>query len=301
MTLPPTITSRVKDRLYRRQPVFSFEFFPPKTRKGEKALFKVLEGLAPMNPAFVSVTYGAGGSTRDKTEKIVCSMQRDYGLTTMAHLTCIGHTHDEIRHLLDDYAEAGIRDLLALRGDPPKEEADWATVSNGPQHAIDLIHLVNEVGDFTLAVAGFPEKHPESETLDCDLEYLQAKVNAGAELVITQLFFDNDTYFDYVRRARKVGVTVPIIPGIMPIVLPGQIERFVQLSGCRIPTQLKRHIDACGDDAARVSEIGLAYCASQCVDLLRRGAPGVHFYTLNKSRATQTIFAALQSMGFWEV
>lgn len=298
--MTPTFTSRVKDRLYRRQPVFSFEFFPPKTGKGEEALFRAVERLVPMNPAFVSVTYGAGGSTREKTKKIVCSIQRDFGLTTMAHLTCIGHTADEIRTLLADYSEVGIRDILALRGDPPRGDKEWDLIMDGPQHAIDLIRLTHEAGDFNVAVAGFPEKHPEAETLDTDLGFLKAKVDAGAELVITQLFFENETYFDYVRRARKIGVTVPIIPGIMPIVKPGQVERFVELSGCVIPPKLKAHIDACGDDEARVAEVGLAYCAAQCVDLLRRGAPGIHFYTLNQSRAARTIFAALQSMGFWE-
>ncbi|MBN2712966.1 MAG: methylenetetrahydrofolate reductase [NAD(P)H] [Planctomycetes bacterium] len=295
------ITSKIKERLYRRQHIFSFEFFPPKTDKGLESLRKALAELAELSPDFVSVTYGAGGSTRERTKDLVCSIQKDFGLTTMAHLTCIGHSNEEIRALLADFASAGIRDILALRGDPPRGSSGWDLVMGGPEHAIDLVRMAKSMGVFNIACAGFPEVHPEAKDMDEDVHYLKEKTDAGAELVITQLFFDNEAYFDYLRKSRKAGIDIPIIPGVMPITKFEQIERFVELSGCYIPQVLKEHLEKHKDDAVRVEEIGLAYCAAQCVDLLRRGAPGIHFYTLNQSRACQTIFSALQAMGFWNV
>lgn len=294
------ISHRIMERLYRREPVFSFEFFPPKTEKGEQGLFEAIALLAPLKPDYVSVTYGAGGSTREKTHRWVCSIQKEYGINTMAHLTCIGHTHEEIRNLLIQYAASGITNILALRGDPPKGDAQWSTVAGGPEHAVELVRMARAAGVFSVGVAGFPEKHPEAPTLDADLGYLRQKADAGADFVVTQLFFNNDTYFEYVARARQLGIRVPIIPGIMPITSPGQIERFKELSGCLIPPSLERDILACGQDEQAVQEIGLAYCAAQCADLLRRGAPGIHFYTLNKSRACHTIYSALNALGFWD-
>lgn len=293
------ITSRIKEKLYRREPVFSFEFFPPKTEKGEESLHRALEKLVPVDPTFVSVTYGAGGSTREKTREIVRTIQSRYGLTTMAHLTCVGHTHEEIRALLADFRDHGIADILALRGDPPAPDADWGPVENGPQHAVEVVKLAREFGVNSVAVAGFPEVHPEAPSLDHDLTYLKEKVDSGADFIVTQLFFNNDTYFDYVRRARRLGITVPILPGIMPVTGVKQIKRFQELSGCIIPDRFMEHLKEYGDDDTRVQEIGLAYCAAQCVDLLRRGAPGIHFYTLNKSRACYTVYAALHALGLW--
>ncbi len=293
------ITSCIKERLYRREPTFSFEFFPPKTARGEESLAQALDDLKPLSPTFVSVTYGAGGSMRSKTRDIVRSIKHAHGLHVMAHVTCMGHSHDEIKALLMDFAEHGITDILALRGDPPDPDADWQEVPDGPQHAIEVVRVAREIGGFSVGVAGFPEKHPDAPDLDTDLEYLRQKVDAGADFVMTQLFFDNDTYFDFVRRARKIGITVPIIPGIMPITRAGQIERFHELCGCSIPEILARHIRDCEGDVCRMQSVGLAFCAGQCVDLLRRGAPGIHFYTLNKSRACHTVYAALNAMGFW--
>lgn len=293
------ITSRIKERFYRREPTFSLEFFPPKNEKGEEALREALAELAPLDPTFVSVTYGAGGSTRERTKEIVCSLKQDYGLTAMAHVTCIGHTLAEVRGLLEDYAQAGVSDILALRGDPPRGDTEWKLVFGGPEHAIDVVRMAKAMGAFSIGVAGFPEKHPEAHDLDSDLHYLLAKVQAGADFVVTQLFFDNDAYFNFVSRARRLGITVPIIPGIMPITRAGQIERFTAMCNCWIPDRLARHIAQCGDDENRVQEIGLAYCSAQCADLLRRGAPGIHFYTLNKSRACQTVYAALNALGLW--
>lgn len=292
------ISTTLRDRLYHRQPVFSFEFFPPNTPEGEAALLETVRELAPMRPDFVSVTYGAGGGTREKTHALVLEIRRRFQLQVMAHMTCMGHTHDEVETLLRTYAAEGITDVLALRGDPPQEGQTWTLVEGGPSHAIDLVRMAKGVGAFSIGVAGFPEKHPEAPTLEEDLRHLRAKVDAGADFVITQLFFQNDPFFDYVRRARAVGVTVPILPGIMPITRIPQIERFQSLSGCHIPQDLIDELIRHEGDAARVEAVGLAYCAAQCADLLRRGAPGIHFYTLNQSRACQTVFHALQALGF---
>lgn len=290
---------RIQERLYHAQPIFSFEFFPPKTEKGEAELLEAIRALAPLKPDFVSVTYGAGGSTRERTRRLVSQIQRDFGLTVMAHLTCVGHTMEDLEHLLSAYAREGITNILALRGDPPRGSAEWKLILGGPEHAIDVVRLAKKFAIFSIGVAGFPEKHPEAPTMEEDLRHLREKVEAGADFVITQLFFDNDCYFDYVRQARAMGVTVPIIPGVMPITRVGQIERFHELSGCRIPEILVRHLAECGEDEERVQEIGLAYCAAQCADLLRRGAPGIHFYTLNRSRACLTVYAALHALGYW--
>lgn len=292
------ISTTLRDRLYHRQPVFSFEFFPPKTAAGEAALLETVRELAPMQPDFVSVTYGAGGSTREKTHALVLEIRRRFHLQVMAHMTCMGHTHDEVRALLRAYAEQGITDILALRGDPPRSDQEWTLVEEGPAHAIDLVRMAREMGGFSIGVAGFPEKHPEAPTLDEDVRHLRTKVDAGADFVVTQLFFDNDPFFDYVRRARREGITIPILPGIMPITRIPQIERFQALSGCHIPPDLIAELMRHDGDEARVEAIGLAYCAAQCADLLRRGAPGIHFYTLNQSRACQTVFHALQALGF---
>lgn len=294
----PLISTTLRDRLYHRQPVFSFEFFPPKTPAGEHALLETVRELAPMAPDFVSVTYGAGGGTREKTHRLVLEIRRRFHLQVMAHMTCVGHTQEEVRSLLQSYQEGGITDILALRGDPPRPDQSWSLVEGGPSHAIDLVRMAKGMGGFSIGVAGFPEKHPEAPTLETDLGYLREKVDAGADFVVTQLFFDNDPFFDYVRRARRMGITVPVIPGIMPITAIAQIGRFQALSGCFIPQGLIDELRRHEGDPARVEAVGLAYCAAQCADLLRRGAPGIHFYTLNQSRACQTVFHALQALGF---
>ncbi len=293
------IPERIRERFYCREPVFSFEFFPPKNTKGEEALREALRLLAPLAPTFVSVTYGAGGATRTRTREIVCSLQQEYGLTVMAHVACLGHSAAEVRQILEEYAAHGIRNILALRGDPPRGETEWKLVMGGPQHASEVVRMAAEMGGFAIGVAGYPEKHPEAPTLEADIERLREKVAAGADFVITQIFFDNDVYFDFVSRARRAGVRVPILPGVMPVTRAGQIEHFHKLCGCAIPETLVRHLAACGSNEARMQEIGLAYCAAQCADLLRRGAPGIHFFTLNQSRACHTIYAALNAMGLW--
>lgn len=288
----------IKDRLYHRQPVFSFEFFPPKTADGETALYATLEKLAPLRPDFVSVTYGAGGSARDRTRRIVLDVKKRFGLEVMPHLTCAGHTREEIGTMLDEYAANRVTNVLALRGDPPRDQPGWRNVPGAPEHAIELVRMAQERGVFSVGVAGFPEKHPEAPSMESDLAFLKAKMDAGAAFVLTQLFLDNHCYFSYVERARAAGVTIPIIPGIMPVTKRGQLERFREMCGCAVPPALEKAIAACASDA-EVQEMGLAYCAAQCGELLRGGAPGLHFYTLNQSRAAVTAIAALQALGHW--
>ncbi len=289
------IYNKIKERLYNQLKVFSFEFFPPKTPKGEAQLENTLEALSQMNPDFVSVTYGAGGSTREKTEQIVLNISNKYRIEVMPHLTCVGHSHEDIKSMLQKYQENGITNILALRGDLPRE---GQLIQGGPEHAIDIIEIAKEIGGFTIGAAGFPEKHPEAISLDQDIKFLKSKVNAGTDFIITQLFFDNRLYFDYVAKARRAGITIPIIPGIMPITKVEQLQRFHEISGCSIPeefeTSLKRE-----NDPKYIEEIGLAYCAAQCADLLSKGAPGIHLYTLNQSRSCTTIRAALQTLGYW--
>ncbi len=295
----PMILHHMKERLYRQLPVFSFEFFPPKTEAGEKSLNRALEELVELQPDYVSVTSGAGGSTRDKTKNLVIGIQKEFGLTVMAHLTCFGHTNDEIRRLLREYAENEIYNILALRGDPPLGQTEWKLVMDGPEYACDVVAMAKATGAFSIGVAGFPEKHPQASSIKEDLRHLKTKVDAGADFIITQLFFDNDLYFHYVKQARKIGVTVPIIPGIMPVTKAAQLPRFKELSRCYIPPALEESLRKRARSEEEEREIGLAYCASQCADLLCRGAPGIHFYTLNQSRACQTVHAALKAMGYW--
>ena len=292
------IFNQIKDRLYRGLPVFSFEFFPPKTEKGEESLFEALEKLVGMRPDFVSVTYGAGGTTKEKTRRIVLTIKERFKLEVMPHLTCVGHTREELQQMLEEYAQNNITNVLALRGDPPKGVQDWQPVPGGPEHAEDIVRMAHQAGAFSVGVAGFPEKHPEAPDLETDLKYLRAKMDAGADFIITQLIFDNDLYSDYVSKARRLGVTIPIIPGIMPVTKIEQLEKFRELAHCYIPPELEKALRTCVDER-QIEEVGLAYCAAQCADLLRRGAPGIHFYTLNQSRACTTIHAALQALGYW--
>ncbi len=292
------IYNKIKERLYHGRKVFSFEFFPPRTDKGEEQLAVTLDDLSKMHPDFVSVTYGAGGGTREKTERIVLNIANNYGIEVMPHLTCVGHSHEDIKLMLKRYQDNGITNILALRGDPPKEGATWKLVENGPQHTLDIVKIAQDLGGFNIGVAGFPEKHPEAESLNSDIGYLKEKMDAGAGFIITQLFFDNGLYFNYVAKARKNGVTIPIIPGIMPITKIEQLERFKDISGCKIPAELENALQR-EEDPKYVEEIGLAFCAAQCSELLSRGAPGIHLYTLNQSRSCITIRAALQALGYW--
>ncbi len=276
------------------EPVFSFEFFPPKTDAGEAQLWSAISELAPLAPTFVSVTYGAGGSTRDRTVRITRKILAETGMDAVAHLTCVGATRAELVEVLNSYLEAGITNLLALRGDPPGGPGTpWTPTPGGLEHAVDLVRLAKHEGAFTVGVAAFPEKHPESADLEADARVLAAKQQAGAEFAVTQFFFRPDDYFALVERARVHGVTIPILPGLMPVTDVRQIERFAVLSGAGLPDELAERFRAVADDPAAVRERGIEVATELGQALLAGGAPGLHFYTLNRSTATREIFARL--------
>ena len=275
-------------------PVVSFEFFPPKTEEGVEQLYRTVEELRRCRPSFVSVTYGAGGSTRDRTLELVSRIQRDLGVTTMAHLTCVGSTRAEIGTVLKRLADSGIQNVLALRGDPPKGESEFKPVDGGFRYASELIAFIREQDlDFCVGAACYPEGHVETRDLERDLGNLVQKVAAGADFLISQLFFDNEDYRAFLRRARAVGITIPIVPGLMPVTNVGQTERFTQLCGSRIPQELHRRLRIVANDPAAVVATGVQWTVDQGRSLLREGAPGLHFYTLNRSSATLAVHAAL--------
>lgn len=284
----------------RTEPVFSFEFFPPKTEEGERNLYAALGELRKLDPAFVSVTYGAGGSTRDKTIEIVRRIKHEYGLEAMAHFTCVNATVDELRATLDELVEVGIDNVLALRGDPPAGQEEWTKTDGGFEYSHELVSLIREDYPFSIGAACFPETHIHATSPEDDLRHLKHKVDTGAQFLITQLFFDNDVYFDFVERARAIGIDVPIVPGIWPIINVAQIERVTELSKARLPDELRRELHAREEDPEAVAEFGVAYATLQCAELLAGGAPGVHFYTLNRSPATRAILSALRLTRPWE-
>ena len=291
---------RIDEILNAGTPVFSFEFFPPKTEAGEQNLYAALNELKPLEPSFVSVTYGAGGSTRSKTIEIVKRIREDFGLEAMAHFTCVGATVDELRDTLEEMRAAGIDNVLALRGDPPAGEEAWTKTEGGLEYSRELVELIGSDYEFAIGAACFPETHIHAESPESDLSYLGEKVEAGVDFLITQLFFDNDFYFDFVRRARGAGIGVPIIPGIMPITQVGQIERMAKMSGSEIPAGLRAELHARAEHPEAVLDFGVAYATLQCSELLAAGAPGIHFYTLNKSPATRAIVSALKAARPWE-
>lgn len=275
-------------------PVVSFEFFPPKTAEGVEQLYRTVEELRPCRPSFVSVTYGAGGSTRDRTLELVSRIQRELGITTMAHLTCVGSTRDEIRETLRRLHDGGIRNILALRGDPPKGEAEFKPVANGFRYASELVAFVREQAwDFCIGAACYPEGHVETRNLEADLANLQKKVACGVDFLVSQLFFDNEDFRAFVRRARSAGIDVPIVPGLMPVTNVNQTERFTQMCGSRIPQELYRRLRVVANDPAAVVATGVQWAVDQGRALLRDGAPGLHFYTLNRSSASLAVHAAL--------
>jgi methylenetetrahydrofolate reductase (NADPH) len=273
---------------------FSFEFFPPKDEAGEDQLWSAIEALEPYRPTFVSVTYGAGGSTRDKTVKVTERIARDTSMVPMAHLTCVGHTVAEIEAILDDYAAAGVRNVMALRGDPSEgPRAPWTPTDGGFTYATELVELVRARGVFDVGVAAFPEGHPSAASLEADAEVLAAKAKAGAAFAVTQMFFRAADYFALVERVRDRGVDIPILPGIMPILNLAAIRRQGELIGTSVPEEIVARIQTKADDAAAVRAEGIAIAAELCEELLAGGAPGLHFYTLNRSKATLEIFAKL--------
>ena len=282
------------------RPCFSFEFFPPKTDEGWSNLWRAAQELKRDDPAFVSVTYGAGGSTRGRTIEIVKRIKQELGLEAMAHFTCVGATVGELRAVLDEMRDAGIENVLALRGDPPQGQTEWTATDGGLTYSTELIDLIAHEYDFAIGAAAFPEVHIHSQSMDQDIEVMKEKVANGARFLITQLFFDNDLYFDFVDTARAAGVEVPIIPGIMPILRYSSIKRMTVMCGASIPADLDRELTARKDDEEAIEELGVAYATLQCADLLKRGAPGIHFYVLNRSPAARAILAALRATRPWD-
>lgn len=296
---------RISERLRHKQPVFSFEFFPPKTEKGERVLWRSLEQLVDLQPDFVSVTYGAGGSTRDRTIELVGRIKRELGIEPMAHLTCVQATRDELASVLDRLGELGIENVLALRGDPPKGEENFEVTQGGFAYASELTAFIKDRGPFCVGGACYPETHPEASTAAADLKHLKSKVDAGADFLISQLFFDNSTFASFRERASGAGIDVPIIPGIMPVTNVKQIHRFTKMCGATIPQVLERRLGEIEDDPMEVFWAGVTYAAHQCRELLSPTStgpfqprastvPGIHFYTLNKSPATRAIFEILR-------
>jgi methylenetetrahydrofolate reductase (NADPH) len=292
---------RIDERLASGAPSFSFEFFPPRTEEGERNLEHALAELSRLDPTFVSVTYGAGGSAAQqrKTIDIVTHAKAEHGLEAMAHFTCVGATVEELRGTLDEMRDAGIENVLALRGDPPAGEDQWTATEGGLSYSRELIEMIRADYDFAIGAACFPEVHIHAESAESDLRYCKAKVQAGARFLITQLFFDNDVYWHFVARAREAGIDVPIVPGIMPIGNVSQIKRFTEMCGASLPERLLRELELRADQPDAVADFGVAYATLQCADLLANGAPGIHFYTLNRSPATRAILSALRCMAPW--
>ena len=271
----------------------SFEFMPPKDEEGVEQLWSAIRDLEPYQPTFVSVTYGAGGTTRDTTVTITGRIARETSLRAMGHLTCVGHTRDELVDVLGSYREAGVRDVLALRGDPKEgPRAPWTPTAGGLTYASELVALARDLGGFSIGVAAFPEGHPSAESLDADARVLAAKADAGAEFAVTQLFFRAADYAGLVDRVRALGCDIPILPGIMPITNLRQVARMAELSGAELPDEVAARFDGL-TEPADVRRVGVAVATEMCEELLEGGAPGLHFYTLNRSRATLEIFEAL--------
>ena len=282
------------------EPVFSFEFFPPKTDAGERVLGQALESLRQLAPDFVSVTYGAGGSTRARTLELTKWIKRELGIEAMAHLTCVGASRDELRELLDSMTDAGIENVLALRGDPPTGETDWTPHPEGLSYSTELVELIHDGYDACVGAACFPEVHPSASDMAHDLRYLKEKVDAGVSFLITQLFFDTDLYVRFVQEARAVGIEVPIIPGIMPVTSLNSIKTITELCGSAIPAPLREALEWRSHDPDAILQLGVAYATLQCAELLAAGAPGIHFYTQNRSHATRAILSALKLHRPWE-
>jgi methylenetetrahydrofolate reductase (NADPH) len=285
---------RIGDLVRTGERSFSFEFFPPKDQAGEQQLWQAISDLEPLRPTFVSVTYGAGGSTRDTTVRVTSRIAAETSMTAMAHLTCVGHTRAELESILDAYGAAGIGNVMVLRGDPEEgPRAAWAPTEGGFAHAVELVELARSRGDFSVGVAAFPEGHPSAESLDHDADVLVAKARAGAEFAVTQMFFRASDYFALVDRVRARGVDLPILPGIMPILNLANIRRQGELIGTEVPAEVVARIAAHDGDPVAMRAAGIALAAELCEELLAGGAPGLHFYTLNRSKATREIFAAL--------
>jgi methylenetetrahydrofolate reductase (NADPH) len=290
----PGGAATVRELLAEGHHSWSFEFFPPKDDAGERQLWQAIRELESLAPTFVSVTYGAGGSTRDRTIRVTERIATETTLTPTAHLTCVGSSRTELRQVVGGYAAAGVRNVLALRGDPPGGlGTPWEQHPDGLRYAVELVELVRSLGDFCVGVAAFPDRHPESADVDADARVLRDKALAGADFAVTQFFFDASAYFRLIDRLQKLGCALPVIPGIMPVTNVAQVKRFAELSGAPVPPDLAARLEAVRDDPAAVRAVGVEVARDLCQELLDGGAPGLHFYTLNRSTATREVYAAL--------
>jgi len=285
---------RLRELYSRPEKTFSVEFFPPKTDKGEESLFEEIAVLKQLKPSFCSVTYGAGGSTRGKTVELVERIHRECRMEVMCHLTVVGQSKNEVRAVLAGLKEKGIENIIALGGDPPQGVVDWVPHPDGFSHSVELVREAASYRWFSIAVAGFPEVHPRALSREADLKYLKEKADAGADVVITQLFFDNEDFYRYVDDLQKLGVRAPIIPGILPVLSAPQVRRFTSVCGARIPPRLERLLAKVEEDDEGAARLGIDYATEQCERLLSFGVPGIHFYSLNKSCSVKAIFENLR-------
>jgi methylenetetrahydrofolate reductase (NADH) len=284
---------KVMELFNRRKPVFSFEFFLPKTPEGMARFKSTVRDLKRLSPSFVTLTYGAGGSARDRTIEVAGMIQNELKLTTVAHLTCIAHTRSEIEAIIGKIRELGIENIMALRGDRPKDGHLIPESQRDFRFAADLVRHIRKMDGFCIGVAGYPEKHPEAATMEEDLRRLKEKVTAGADFITTQLFFDNADYFRFVETVRGLGIALPVLPGLMPVTNYGQIQKFAAMCGARIPAEIIEALESRQNDPEYVVQYGIDWTYRQARDLLDKGAPGIHFYTLNKSRSTEVILSRL--------
>ncbi|MDQ8194595.1 methylenetetrahydrofolate reductase [NAD(P)H] [Coraliomargarita sp. SDUM461004] len=291
----------LKQRLLSGSPLFSIEFFPPKTDASAEQLLRTAEALKAYAPDFASITYGAGGSTRSRTLKYARHLREDYGYAVMPHLTCVGHSRDELRGIIAEFRDAGLGQIMALRGDPPKGESNFKPHPDGLHYANELVNLIHETyPECTVGVAGYPEMHPEAPTADADLVNLKRKVDSGAHFVTTQLFFDNEKYFSFVKRAREAGIKIPILPGLMCISSREQALRFCDMCGTTIPSELEQRLLSAANDAKAVEAVGTSWVFEQARELLDRGAPGIHLYILNRKGPAVELMKQLKNAGYYQ-
>ena len=282
----------IASSLKKEKPLFSVEFFPPKDDAGGKRMLETAKAISPYQPDFVSITYGAGGGTRETTMRYASALQNDYGFEVMPHLTCVGHTVDELLEILEDFAKAGFRNVMALRGDPPKGEKVFQAVAGGLSYGSDLVALIKEnFPDFVIGVGGYPEKHPEAIDASTDLINLKTKIEAGADFITTQLFFDNQVYFDFVKSCHDIGITTPVLPGLLPVLSLGQAQRFCSMCKATLPLLLEKELE--NADESNHSAVGSKWTAEQILGLIGGGAPGYHIYALNKPQSTLKILESL--------
>lgn len=293
-------TPSLIQRLNSNEPLFSVEFFPPKSDETAQQLLQTAQRMQSFAPDFVSITYGAGGSTRSRTLKYASQLREDYGFSVMPHLTCVGHSREELKQTISEFKQAGLQQIMALRGDPPKGETNFTPHPDGLSYANDLVHLIREFyPECAIGVGGYPEKHPEAPSLEIDLLNLKRKVDAGANFVTTQLFFDNASYFEFVEKCRQADITVPILPGLMSVTSYQQAVRFCEMCGTSIPDELNQKLVAAGEDKAAVEAIGVEWTYRQAHELLEKGAPGIHLYILNRAGPATALMQKLQAAGLY--